>query len=171
MSEFTGDTSHLKRDTVPFSAVFTFEGVSGSGAVKLTDNLSISRIIAGRAYVSLDPSSLTIELISPPSPDKAAHLTAAVIPSTVSSPPKLTEHILTVPGSVLIRSSTYDTTLPSSIQLAPGVAHQLVPPPLIGDPPQLVFAYHIAGASSDTKGHVRLSGTITLGGVGFIQTW
>jgi hypothetical protein len=171
MSEFIGDTSHLKRDTVPFSAVFTFVGDSGSGAVTLTDNTSISRLISGRAYVSLDPSSLTLELISPPSPDKAAHLTAAIIPSTVAKCPTLTEQILTIPGSVLIRSSTYDTTLPSAIQLAPGVAHQLVPAPLIGDPPKLVYSYHLAGASAETKGHARLRGTITVGGVGFIQTW
>jgi hypothetical protein len=171
MSEFIGDTSYLTQDTVPFSAVHTIRGKAGSGSFVLTETISVKALMKGRAYVTIDPSSLIAELISPPAPDQASHITVAVIPSVVTDLPSTTAAILTIAGSIKIQSSTYDASTPQPLVFAPGVAHQIEPKPLIGYLPQVVYSFSQAGAADTTEGYLRISGTITARGIGFIQTW
>lgn len=171
MSEIIGDTSHLHRTTVEFSAVHTVTGSSGHGHFELDDTPGFKNYVASHALVEIVSGSLLCEIISPPAAEKVTTATVAVVPSHLTNWPKTRAQIYTIGGAVGFTVSAYHQTPPSPLAFAVETSHTIKPSPLSGSTPAVVFQYSILGGTSTDEVHIRLRGQVHLGGVGFMQTW
>lgn len=175
MSELLGDTSELHSSVVPFHAVSTARGASGSGSFKLMSALGVRHLVSARASVKINSDNLTCQVIGPAAADKAVEAFLAVIPASAASDdlelPTTKAHIMTIGGSAYLQHSLYVPSSIAPLSFAPEVAHQIKPQPLFGEPPLIVYSYTVTGGNKDTEIIFRVSGSLTVDGVGFARSW
>jgi hypothetical protein len=172
MSEIIGDTQHLHRNTVPFRVVHTLPGAGGSSQFLLFDHSTIVKLSSSYASVRIVEESLSVQIVAPPAADKAISVHVAAIPDkTDLGVPTTAAHILSIAGSAYLEASLYSGHTPTQLQFAIECAHQVKPSPVIGYPPKVCVAWTLQGGESSSVSHLVLSGTLSVDGVGFVQTW
>jgi len=173
MSEVIGDTSDLHVNTIPFNAVHTLTGAHGSFAFKLEEASGLKHLLTARASVRIVSDSLTCQVIGPASAAKAVSAHVAVIPHTTNADdlPTTPAHVLTIGGSAFIQHSLYVGALPAPLNFAQEVAHQIKPTPILGGPPMVVGHYTVTGGVNTDTVFLRVSGVISVDGIGFVKPW
>jgi hypothetical protein len=172
-SDVLGDTSHLTRQSIPFSGVITIKGTSGVFCHPLSKFAGLSSYIPAFAKVTL-VGSLICTVEGPVAADKALTARVAVIPTNAwssDSKPTTKAHVLQLPGNVYLASSVYTTSPTATLEFGPEVTHQLKPLPVSGSPPTVVGWYELLGGAKDSEVNVQIRGEITVSGVGFMKTW
>lgn len=172
MSEVVGDTGYLHANTVPFSAVITLTGASGHFSADLVTAVGFSHLLSARASVKIVPGTLLCKAVGPASASKAVTVIAAIVPvNSEGIYPKTPVDVLTIGGHAFVQHSLYVTPVPTKIDFAPEVAHQIKPKPLVGEPPCLVGHYTVTGGTSTDQTYFTLAGQLTVDGVGFAKSW
>lgn len=173
MSDLIGDTSQLKSTVIGFNAVHEATGASGSGRFALLECLGVKHLLSPRAFVRIVSDSLTCQVIGPATASAAVTAHIAVIPSAVEAGdlPTQPRQILTIGGSAFVQHSLYIGAPKAELKFSEGVAHQIKPTPLVGDPPAVVYHYTVTGGGTNSVVHFKISGSIEVDGVGFTRTW
>lgn len=174
MSDLIGDTSYLTKTEIPFSAVLTLTGSTGSGHTPLLDIPGIKTLVGNYALVRILSGSLSCQIIGPPVADQAVSAHVAILPnlgSTSQQWPTKTAHILTIADSCLVQHSLYVPSLPVTLGFGPQVTSQIKPAPILGYPPEVCWAFTIAGGVSTTECFVRIRGLLDVQGHDYVQTW
>lgn len=172
MSEVIGDTSHLHRNTVPFSAVIELRGASGAIAAPLCSATGFKHLLAARASVEIVSGSLTCRVVGPVSPTKALTAIVAIVPEDASSEyPTTASQTLTVGGNAFAQHSLFVRPESVPLDFAPEVAHQLKPKPLVGLPPYVVGHFTLNGHTEGDVSRLVISGRLAVDGVGFAKSW
>lgn len=173
MSEVIGDTSALHVNTIPFNAVHTLTGAHGSFAFKLQEASGFKHLLVARASAKIVSESLTVQVIGPASAAKAVSAHVAVIPfsSDAADLPTTPAHVLTIGGSAFVQHSLYVVALPAPLSFTQEVAHQIKPAPILGGPPMVVGHYTVTGGVNTDTVFVRVSGILSVDGIGFVRPW
>jgi len=171
MSDVLGDTTHLHQHRIDFNAVHTIVGASSHGSFCLVDSSGLRHLLSSRASVKIVSQSLTCQVIGPASADKAVSIHVAVIPATATGHPTSEAQILTIGGSAYAQHSLYVGALAVPLAFSTEVAHQIKPAPVVGEPPLVVYVCTITGGTNSDKAYLRISGTIEVDGIGYVQPW
>lgn len=173
MGDLIGDSAFLHQNRVPFHAVYSARGASGSGSFLLTTAAGVKHLLSARASVKVVSDKLTCQVIGPAAADKAVEAFVAVVPATAADGelPTTIEEIMTIGGSSYLQHSLYVPSTIVPLSFAQEVAHQIKPSPLIGEPPLVVFAYNVTGGVPGSIVRFRISGVLEVDGIGFAKSW
>jgi len=170
-SEVIGDTSHLHRRVVRFSAVHTSVGQRGPINFLLADCTGFSHLVAPYASVHIQESSLTAKVIGPASATVAVQAHIAVVPSTFATSPESASQVMLIGGSIFIQHSLFVAPTLSQLEFSPEASYQIKPRPVLGSLPRVLGHYDVVGGSAVSTVHVIISGTVALDGVGFVHPY
>lgn len=171
MTDVIGDTSDLHARTVRFQAVHSVTGPTPTGAFKLIDASGFKQFLAGRASAKLLTETLTVRVIGPASASIAVTAHIAIIPASIERLPTTGAELMTIAGSAFCQHSLYLGSPPVPLGFPPGVAHTLIPEPVVGELPQVVYSIIVTGGAAASTCLIQLSGSVALDGVGFVETW
>nr|QQG34643.1 HP3 [Sesame deltaflexivirus 1] len=170
MSELLGETKSLRTQTVDFNAVHTILGPASSGHFLLSECAGLKQLLPARAVVEVVSESLSVQVVGPASASKAVSAHVAVIPANAPEPTTEAQ-VLTISGSAFVQHSLYVGAVPAQLRFASEVAHQLKPTPVFGQLPKVVYHCTVTGGATGDKTFLRLSGTVTVEGVGYVSPW
>ncbi|KAE8238394.1 hypothetical protein A4X09_0g7110 [Tilletia walkeri] len=170
MSDLVGDTTHLHRTTVPFSASHKIVGHEIHGSFLLSDATGFSSVASSRASVKIVSDSLSCKIIGPAAADKAVSTAVAILPETASNPTAF-EHILSIGGFAYLEHSVYNSPGSVPVAFAAEAAHQIKPKPLVGSPPKVVYYHRVLGGDGKSVSHLVVQGLLEVDGVGFVKSW
>jgi len=170
--QIIGDVAQTRVTLVPFNAVFTTPaGASGHGHFTLASAEGLRGIIQTRAFVRIVSQGLQVEATGPAGANKATTLHIGVVPTGLLSWPTSAGHVRTIGGSTVVRDSLYVNPTSRPLTFALNVAHQLVPASIVGEAPEVVYNYTIAGGAATDVVVITIRGEVEVDGVGFIQSW
>lgn len=171
MSDLIGDTAHLHRNVVSFSAVHSFHGAAERGSFLLTDCSGFNSLANSRASVRIVSTSLTAKVIGPSSADRATSGVVAVIPADEPARPNSRAQMLSIGGHAYVEHSVYCAPTPVSLRFSADVAHQIKPKPLVGSAPRILYDVKILGGDTKDETCIVISGDIEVDGIGFVKSW
>jgi hypothetical protein len=170
-SEVLGNVGELHVTTINFNAVHTVTGGSGAGFFDLAECTGLKHLLSARASAKIVSNSLTCQVIGPASAAKAVSAHLGVIPTSCASTPTTAEEVMTIGGSAFVQHSLYVGAQSANLLFSQEVSHQLKPTVVIGSPPRVVFHYTVTGGASTDIVHFRISGVLTVDGIGFVVPW
>jgi len=166
-----GDLSELKATRVNFNIALTCSGTSGHRCDRLDSLDGLTPYLTGRAFARIVSDSLSVSVSGSVSAARSIDVHCCIIPSTCSTYPQTPALVTTVPGSVTVQHSVIATSTPAPLRFPDGVANQLKPAPVWGEPPSLVTHHEVLGGTATSSTIVKISGVLEVGGIGFVQTW
>jgi hypothetical protein len=170
MVNLLGDTSELTATTVRFNATVPVTGTSGSTQLALDQLNGLSQFLQGRAYAAVTTGSLSVKVTGSVTQTRSIDVHCCIIPSTLTGP-DTAEGVASVPGSCFAQHSVTSSGVPAQLHFPDGVANQLKPTPVWGEPPALVVVWEILGGTQTSTATIKVSGVLEVGGIGFVQTW
>lgn len=170
--DLIGDTSHLTRHVVPFSAVHVCRGPAQTTHFSFVDLPGLHEYHSHAASAVLE-GPVTCYAESPVAADKALTAHVAFVPSSYLYPDCFTasQQVLELPGNIRLCDSLYDRCAPATLIYAPEVVPQLKPAVISGSPPAVAVTYQLLGGAKNDEVRFIFTGKISVQGVGFRPTW
>lgn len=166
-----GDLSELTATQVKFNIAFQVTGTTGHVRHDLATLDGLRPFLAGRAFARIVGDSLTVKVTGSVTQSRSIDAHVCIIPSTYATYPQTGHGVSSVPGSCFAQHSVTASGLPAVLNFPDGVANQLKPAPVWGEPPSLVVVHEILGGDAQSTATVKVSGLLEVGGIGFVQTW
>lgn len=166
-----GNISELKASSVAFNIAIQVSGTSGVNQYDFNILPGLRQYLVGRAYASIDESSLSLKVTGSVTQTRSIDVHACIIPATISRYPDSASKVASVPGSSFAQHSVTSSAVPAPLGFPDGVTGQLKPKPVWGELPSLVLYHEILGGSQTSTATVKISGSLRVGGIGFVQTW
>lgn len=166
-----GDLSELTATGVKFNIAFQVTGASGHVRHTLSGLGGLAPFLQGRAFARIVGDSLTVKVTGSVTQSRSIDVHVCIIPATFPDYPQTGHGVASVPGSCFAQHSVTSSGEPAILSFPDGVANQLKPSPVWGEPPALVVVHEILGGTQTSTATVKVSGVLEVGGIGFVRTW